>query len=174
MRILVLNGSYRENGGTASMVFAFCDGARAAGHEVDVVNVARLDINGCRGCEHCHSVGAGSCIQHDGMDEVYPLWDAADMIVVASPVYYGSFSGQMHCAIDRTYAGMKPKRCKRMALFLCSGAHGVYDHATGIYRSYLADWFGAQDLGVFTATTSEAKSPEMAQRLRGFGASLPR
>lgn len=172
MRILVLNGSARENGGTAAMVDAFAGAAREAGCSVDVVNVARLDIHGCLGCEHCHGAGNGACVQHDGMDEVRPLWDEAEMIVVASPVYYGSFSGQMHCAIERTYAGMKPKRCRKMALFLCSGAHGVYAHAEGVYRTYLAGWFGAQDCGIFEATTSEAKSAGMAERLRALAASL--
>ncbi len=172
MNILVLNGSFRENGGTATMVKAFCEGAREAGHAVSVVNVAHLDIHGCRGCEYCHGAGDGTCVQRDDMDCVYPLWDAADMIVIASPVYYGSFSGQMHSAINRTYAGLKPKRCRKMALFLCSGAHGVYQQAEGIYRTYLADWFGAQDCGVFEATTSEAKSPEMTQQLHAFGARL--
>ena len=172
MRILVLNGSYRAEGGTAAMVEAFCTGAREACHQVDVVNAARLDIHGCRGCEYCHNAGGGACMQHDDMDEVYPLWDAADMIVVASPVYYGSFSGQMHEAINRTYAGLKPKRCTKMALMLCSGARGVYEHAEGIYRTYLVDWFGAKDLGIFEATTSEAKSSEMAKKLHDFGASL--
>lgn len=172
MRILVLNGSAREQGGTAAMVAAFAGGAREAGHEVDVVNVARMDIHGCRGCEHCHGAGDGTCVQHDDMDEVYPLWDASDMIVIASPIYYGSFSGQMHCAINRTYAGMKPKRCRKMALLLCLGAHGVYAQAEGIYRTYLVEWFGAEDCGIFEATTSEAKSPAMAQRLRAFGTGL--
>lgn len=172
MRILVLNGSPRAQGGTAAMVAAFAEGAREAGHEVDVLDIARMDIHGCWGCEWCHGAGGGSCVQHDGMDAVYPLWDAADMIVIASPVYYGSFSGKMHCAINRTYAGMKPKRCGKMALFLCSGAHGVYANAEGIYKDCLAGWFGAADCGIFEAATSEAKSPEMANRLLEFGRML--
>ena len=172
MRILVLNGSARPDGGTAAMAAAFARGARGAGHEVDVLDVARMDIHGCTGCEFCHTRGDGTCAQHDGMDEVYPLWDAADMIVVASPIYYGSFSGQMHCLIHRTYAGGIPRRCKRMALLLCSGAHGVYDNAEGIYHGYLQGYFGAEDCGIFEATTSEARSQAMAERLESFGASL--
>lgn len=172
MKILVLNGSFREQGGTAAMVQAFAEGAREAGHEVDVLDVAHMDIHGCRGCEHCHGAGQGQCVQHDDMDKLYPLWDAAETIVIASPIYYGSFSGQMHCAINRTYAGVKPKRCVKMALFLCSGAQGVYKQAEDIYQHYLVEWFGAQDCGMFEATTPEAKSPEMRERIRAFARGL--
>ena len=48
----------------------------------------------------------------------------------------------------------------------------MYEQAEGIYRTYLVDWFGAQDLGIYEATTSEAKSPEMVKKLHDFGASL--
>ena len=172
MKILVLNGSYRPNGGTAAMASAFIEGAKAAGHEVHELNVAQMEIHGCRGCEFCHTRGGGSCIQHDDMDLVYPLWDEAEMIVLASPIYYGSFSGQMHCMIHRTSAGDKPKKCKKMALLLCSGAHGVYAQAEGIYHGYLTGYYGVEDCGIFEAVTSEAKSSEMAQRLYQFAESL--
>lgn len=59
-----------------------------------------------------------------------------------------------------------------MAKASCAGARGVYGQAEGIYRTYLVDWFGAQDLGIYEATTSEAKFPEMVKKLHDFGASL--
>ena len=169
MRILVLNGSPRPDGGTVAMVAAFARGARSVGHDVDVLDIARMDIHGCLGCEYCHACGNGSCVQRDDMDKVYPLWDVADTIVIASPIYYGSFSGQMHCLIHRTYADGIPKRCTKMALLLCSGARGVYDNAEGIYHGFLQGYFGAEDCGVFEATTGEATSERMAQRLQEFG-----
>lgn len=172
MRILVLNGSARRDGGTAAMASAFSRGAREAGHDVDVLDVARMDIHGCLGCEHCHTRRNGECVQRDGMDKVYPLWDAADVIVVASPVYYGSFSGQMHCLVHRTYAGDKPRSCKAMALFLCSGSKGVYEASERIYHGFMQGYYGVRDLGVFEATTQEAKSEEMAARLEEFGRTL--
>ncbi|MDO5107481.1 MAG: flavodoxin family protein [Coriobacteriaceae bacterium] len=172
MRVLVLNGSARKDGGTAAMAAAFARGAREAGHEVDVLDIARMDIHGCLGCEHCHTRGGGACVQRDDMDGVYPLWDAADVIVVASPIYYGSFAGQMHCLIHRTYAGNVPKNCKAMALLLCSGAKGVYEAAERIYHGFMQGYYGVRDLGVVEATTSEAKSADMAATLEEFGRSL--
>lgn len=172
MKVLVLNGSARKNGGTAAMAAAFARGAREAGHEVDVLDIARMGIHGCLGCEYCHTRGNGTCVQHDDMDVVYPLWDAADVIVVASPIYYGSFSGQMHCLVHRTYAGDKPKSCKAMALFLCSGSNGVYEASERIYHGFMQGYYGVKDLGVFEATTFEAMSDAMAARLSELGRSL--
>lgn len=116
MRVLVLNGSARPRGGTKAMACAFARGARETGHTVDVLDVARMSIHGCLGCEWCRNKGGGACVQHDDMDHIYPLWDAADVIVLASPVYYVSFYEQLHCLIHRTYASDKPKSCKAMAL----------------------------------------------------------
>ena len=172
MRVLVLNGSARKEGGTAAMAAAFARGAREAGHAVDVLDIARLNIHGCLGCEYCHTRGGGTCVQRDDMDEVYPLWDAADVIVIASPIYYGSFSGQMHCLVHRTYAGDVPKSCKAMALLLCSGATGVYEAAERIYHGFMQGYYRVKDLGVIEATTGEALSGDMAVRLEELGRSL--
>ena len=108
---------------------AFVGGAREAAHDVDVVDVAHMEIHGCTACEYCHTKGNGTCIQKDDMAKVYPLYDSADMIVIASPIYYGSLSGQLTCAINRTYAIGGPAACKKMALILASGASGVFEGA---------------------------------------------
>ena len=102
MKILVLNGLPRAQGQTAAMVSAFAASAIVHGHEIDVIDVCKKHISGCMACEYCHQKGSGherECVQHDGMVEIYPLLDAAEMIVLASPVYYHGFSGQLQCAI---------------------------------------------------------------------------
>lgn len=96
MQILVLNGSPRPHGNTAAMVEAFRRGAEENGHTVAVVNVCKKKIAGCLACEHCHQKGSGherQCVQKDDMQEIYPLLDEAEMIVLASPIYYHGFSG---------------------------------------------------------------------------------
>ena len=95
MKILVLNGSPRPKGNTAALVEAFAAGARESGHQVHVIPVCRKRIAGCLACEYCHTKGNGRCIQQDDMQEVYPLLDEAEMLVLASPVYYHNFSGQL-------------------------------------------------------------------------------
>ena len=49
----------------------------------------------------------------DDVQEIYPLLDEAEMIVLASPVYYHGFSGQLQCTINRIYALDKPQKLKR-------------------------------------------------------------
>lgn len=52
MNILVLNGSPRQNGNTAKMVTAFCEGAESSNHTVKTVNVCKLNVKGCLACEY--------------------------------------------------------------------------------------------------------------------------
>lgn len=172
MKVLVLQGSARKNGHTKAMAEAFAEGACEAGHEVTVFDVANMDIHGCTGCEWCHSQGDGECVQRDGMQDIYPHYASADMIVIASPIYYGSFTGQMHCAIHRTYAIGIPKACKKMALILDSGSSGVYEAAERIYHGFLQGWYGVEDCGVFKAAGSSAVSDESLKRLHEFGRTL--
>lgn len=87
MEILVLNGSPRPGGNTAGLVEAFSRGARDAGHTVTVVPVCQKKIAGCLACEYCHTKGERSCIQQDDMQQIYPLLDRAEMLVLASPRY---------------------------------------------------------------------------------------
>lgn len=98
MKILVLSGSPRTNGNTAVMVRP--KGSTEKGHQITVVPVWQKKIAGCLACEYCHTKGNGRCIQQDDMQEVYLVLDAAEMIVLASPIYYHSLSGQLQCAIN--------------------------------------------------------------------------
>ncbi|QNM05315.1 flavodoxin family protein [Qiania dongpingensis] len=172
MNILVLNGSPRPNGNTAAMVEAFVEGAKENGHNITVVPVCQKSIAGCLACEYCHTKGEGKCIQQDDMQEVYPVLEAAEMIVLASPVYYHSFTGQLQCAINRIYALDKPKNLKKAALFLSSGSDNVYGGAIYEYQNSFLDYLKLTDMGVFTAFDQQNKSEEKLSELREFGKSL--
>ena len=74
-----------------------------------VIDVCRKKIGGCLACEYCHTEGRGSCIQKDDMQQVYDLLRQADMLVLASPIYYHGLSGQLKCAIDRFYSAAYPQ-----------------------------------------------------------------
>ena len=172
MKIIVFNGSPRPQGNTAAMVEAFTRGAGESGHEVTVVDVCRKKIAGCLACEYCHSKGNGKCIQQDDMQEIYPLLDEAEMIVLASPVYYHGFTGQLQCAINRIYALDKPEHLKKAALILSSGSDHVYCGCFYEYQNSFLNYLKLEDMGIFTAFDRQNKSPEKLEELYQFGKGL--
>lgn len=172
MKILVLNGSPRSAGNTSAMVEAFTEGAMEAGHTVTVIQVGTKKIAGCMGCEYCHTKENGVCIQKDDMSEVYAELEEAEMLVLASPVYYFTFSGQLQCVIHRTYAIGVPKKLKMAALILSSGSDGVYAASIQQYQDAVIDYMELEDAGIITAYGSQNKSASKMKELRKFGCSL--
>ncbi len=172
MNILILNGSPRPNGNTSAMVDAFVAGAKENHHNISVVPICQKKIAGCIACEYCHTKGGGKCVQQDDMQEVYPLLESADMIVLASPVYYHSFTGQLQCAINRIYALDKPKNLKKAALILSSGSDHVYCGAIYEYQNSFLNYLKLEDMGIYTAFDKQNQSAEKLEELRAFGASL--
>ena len=172
MKILVLNGSPRPNGNTAAMVGAFAEGARESGHEVTVVPVCQKKIGGCLACEYCHTKGEGKCVQQDDMQEIYPVLEEAEMIVLASPIYYHSFTGQLQCAINRIYALDKPKNLKKAALIMSSGSNHVYCGAIYEYRNSFLNYLKLEDMGIYSAYGEQNKSQAKLDELKAFGTGL--
>ena len=172
MNILILNGSPRSNGNTAAMVAAFVEGAGENGHNITIVPVCQKKIGGCLACEYCHTKGEGKCVQMDDMQEVYPVLTEAEMIVLASPIYYHSVTGQLQCAINRIYALDKPKKLKKAALFLSSGSDNVFGGAIYEYENSFLDYLKLEDMGIFTAYGPQNKSAQKRQELFQFGQNL--
>ena len=172
MKILVLNGSPRANGNTASLIHAFVEGAKENKHTITVFNVARKKIAGCLACEYCHTQGGGRCIQQDDMQEIYPVLEEAEMIVLASPIYYHSFTGQLQCALNRIYALDKPKHLKKAALIMTSGSDHVYCGAIFEYQNSFLNYLKLEDMGIFSAFGRQNQTEEKINELREFGRSL--
>lgn len=103
MNIVVLSGSPRKGANTDTMVEAFAETAREAGHTVEVVRVAGKKIAGCLGCQYCFA-HEGACVQKDDMAGVVEALKGADMVVFASPIYWFDITAQEKAAIDRLYA----------------------------------------------------------------------
>ena len=121
MKIAILNGSPRKQN-TEAMVNAFAEGAKEAGHEVEILHVGKMKIAGCLGCEHCHGKGEGKCIQKDDMEKLMPAYLESDMIVFASPIYYFSMTAQLEAALQRVYCIGKPAKAAKAALLLSSAS----------------------------------------------------
>lgn len=103
-KILVLNGSPRMNGNTRELIKRLTKGAEEAGHTVTCFDLQKMDIHGCLGCCKGGKDPANPCIQKDDMGKIYPVYQKADVVVLASPMYYWGISGQLKCAFDRLFA----------------------------------------------------------------------
>lgn len=101
-RVLILSSSPRRHGNSSALCDQFMEGAIEASHQVEKVVLAEKKINYCTGCYACS--GNGRCAQKDDMAEILDKMTAADVIVLATPVYFYTMCAQMKTVIDRTVA----------------------------------------------------------------------
>lgn len=99
-QILVLSASFRKGGNSDTLCDQFIKGAVEAGNRVEKIYLNDCKINFCRGCGVCNTTH--KCVQHDDMAEILDKMVKADVIVMATPVYFYSMNGQMKTLIDRT------------------------------------------------------------------------
>ena len=168
MKIAILNGSPRV-GNTSAMVNAFSEGAKEAGHEVEVLHVGKMKINGCLACEYCHTKGEGKCIQKDDMEKVIGAYKWADMLVLASPIYYSEMTSQLHAAIQRMYSIGKPVATK--AALLLSTKSGQTEPVEAYFKQIIG-FMGMENCGVCKAVGDENKSEEKLAAIRAFAKGL--
>lgn len=103
-KIIILNGSPRKNGNTAGLTEAFRKGAESNGNTVTEFFLDSMNIHGCKGCFGGGKNPESPCVQKDDMDKIYSVYREADIVVLASPLYYWGISGQLKCAFDRLFA----------------------------------------------------------------------
>lgn len=103
-KIIILNGSSRKLGNTAALISAFTKGAEEAGNQVTEFFLDSMNIRGCKGCFGGGKNPDSPCVQKDDMDKIYPIYKEADIVVLATPLYYWTISGQLKCAFDRLFA----------------------------------------------------------------------
>jgi len=102
MKIVVLAGSPHKKGTSNTLVEEFKRGAEEVGKQVEIIDLAHMDIHPCMGCDACGM--NGDCIQKDKGNEILNKIIESDAIVFASPVYYYNVSSQLKMMIDRFYA----------------------------------------------------------------------
>lgn len=178
-KIIVLNGSPRKNGNTSALVKAFREGAESAGHSVTEFWLEGMKINGCRGCCAGGKNPESPCVQKDDMEQIYPAYKEADVVVLASPLYYWTISGQLKCAFDRLFAvaecdpGYTNPR-KESALLMAAEGNGFEE--TVYWYDRLMGHIGWKDCGkvlcggVMAVGDIEGK-PEL-EEARKLGASI--
>lgn len=99
-KVLILSGSPRKGGNSDLLCDEFSRGAVEAGNEVEKIFLADKKINYCRGCGVCNTTHC--CVMKDDMAEILQKMVVADVIVMATPVYFYTMNGQMKTLIDRT------------------------------------------------------------------------
>ena len=99
-KVLLLSASFRKHGNSDLLCDEFARGAKEAGHEVEKIFINDKNINFCRGCGVCNTTH--KCIQKDDMAEILDKMVSADVIVMATPIYFYTMNGQMKMLIDRT------------------------------------------------------------------------
>ena len=176
MKIVILHGSAHRNGTTEALAKAFARGARDGGHEVELVELREKDVHDCLGCGACQRNG-GHCVQRDDMTALYDQLLTADGIVLASPVYYYTWTSLMKRTLDRTFAIQDQLKDKTFCL-LSAGAAPEEQYMQTMfdcYHQYL-DCFragGNRDGGMLMAygmnTPEDLKNADYEQRAYEMG-----
>ena len=100
--VLILSGSPRKGGNSDLLCDQFMQGAQEAGHQVEKIFLKDRTIHYCTGCGICNA--GKPCPQKDDMSEILEKMIAADVIAMATPVYFYTMDAQMKTLIDRTCA----------------------------------------------------------------------
>jgi len=100
--ILILSSSPRKKGNSDLLCDEFLKGVLEAGHRANKISLSDKKIKFCKACDACHK--GKSCVIDDDMEKILQKMIEADVIVMATPVYFYSMSAQLKTLIDRTYA----------------------------------------------------------------------
>ena len=122
--VLILSGSPRAKGNSNILCDEFMRGAEEAGNQVEKVQVSRLNLAGCLGCNACKRNG-GECVQKDDMVTIKEKMISADVIVLASPIYFYSMTAQLKTLLDRCYAFMDSLTGKEFYYIISCAADSV-------------------------------------------------
>lgn len=98
--VLIISSSPRKQGNSDLLCDRFAQGAAESGHQVEKVFLAAKKIGYCRGCGACNTTH--KCVQKDDMETLLEKMVTADVIVLATPVYFYTMDGQMKTFIDQT------------------------------------------------------------------------
>ena len=177
--ILLVHASPREGGNSSILADWFERGALEAGNEVTRISVGHAKISGCMACEYCFSHD-GECVQKDDMAKIYPAVKASDVVVLASPLYYWGFSGQLKLALDRLFAleegggNLLRGHGRASALLMAAEGNGFADAL--LYYDHLMEHLQWKNLGHVLAggnwDVGDIQGKPELDQARALGASL--
>ena len=152
MKVLAISASPRRGGNSDVLCDEFLKGAQESGHEVQKIRLAEQKIAPCLACYGCADTHV--CVRKDDMAGVLDALKAADVIVLASPVYFYSICAQMKTMIDRCLADYQAIQHKTFYLIVTAAEplHRAADETLADFRGFLRCLPGAKEAGVILGT----------------------
>lgn len=147
--VLILSGSPRKGGNSDLLCDEFARGAQEAGNNVEKIRVAAKKVAPCSACYYCREHG-GECVHKDDMAEILQKMIDADVLVLASPVYFYSIDAQLKAVIDRTVARWLEVKNKEFYYIatMADEAFSSADTTLACFRGYADCVEGAVEKGV--------------------------
>ena len=109
-KILLVMGSPRKEGNSATLAKQVAAGAEATGATVESFYLHGMNIQPCTACDACREERDKDCVIDDDMETLYPKLRQADALVIATPIYWFTISAQTKLFMDRWYALGAPGR----------------------------------------------------------------
>ena len=115
MKLIAFNGSPRKKGNTATLLRHAIEGAKEKGAKTELIHLYDLDYKGCTSCFACKRIGSksyGHCAMKDDLRPVLRKVEAADAILIGSPIYYSITTGETRCFLERLmypYSGVRQR-----------------------------------------------------------------
>lgn len=147
--VLIISASPRKGGNSDTLCDQFMKGAEEAGNRVDKIRLAKLNIDYCSACYACKKIG--HCVKQDDMEQVLSKMRKADVIVLATPVYFFTMNAQMKTMIDRTLGGAQKAGLENKEFYLIATAadgKAAMERTIDGLRGYLECLPGAKEKGV--------------------------
>ena len=167
-KILILNGSPRKNGATASLAKAIIEGAQGNNNEIKEHYITAMNIKSCIGCDSCLRTHNGCVQKDDDMAIIYEdmLW--ADVVVFVSPVYWGTITGQLKVVFDRLFAWFNKvgfENAKKKSVLLMTARGSDYSMALDFY-GILTKYLGWTDLGTVLGAGKENEAKAIGASIK--------
>jgi len=161
--IVIVMGSPRKEGNSATLAKQVAAGAQKSGAKVESFYLHGMDIQACTGCDECREETGKDCVIDDDMQTLYPKLRRTDAVVIASPIYWFTVSAQTKLFMDRCYALGGPQgnalAGKDIGIVLTYGDSDPFSSgAVNALRTFqdAFNYIGAEIVGMIYGTASEA------------------
>ena len=146
MKVLLLNGSPHPDGCTATALKEMITVFHQLDVETELIHVGNRDIRGCISCGTCFKTG--KCVFDDLVNETAPKFEAADGLVVGSPVYYASPNGTVLSFLDRLFYSTRFSKHMKVGAAVVSARRGGNTASFDVLNKY----FSISGMPIATAT----------------------